>query len=314
VAAPERAVLARWHACLQRLAGLPPEVTGGLLGPRLLADVSTAATGPPEAGDPIELRVVILWAAPAPSATLTDELARALHEGVPGARPAMSVLNPQSASPALVRTTLAGAHAVAAVVGYTELVIDHPDSPAVERQQALADWLDHARRHPGPDQVIIVVHSDAPRRTDPASRRDRIEQMVTARLGIDRSWAARGIVETGLGAIAPSAVTGLPPGQHGAAIPGVPALAERLLRGYRADLAQAHAAATLRQARYAVWYLHRRCADIRELSAATTSEVPVELRWIWLQALAGQQLADSVAAGLDVALAPAGPGTAEAAG
>jgi hypothetical protein len=313
MAAAARGALARWRASLERLAELPPQITGGLLGPRLLADVARVAgadTGP--GGEPVDLRVVLLWAAPQPPARVTSELGRALDGSVPGAWSACTVLHVETASADDIRYALAGAHAVAAVVRHADLVVDQPGAAAARRREWLARCLESARQHPGQDRITVVVDGDTPRRTDAAGRRDRIEQDVAARLGMELRWTARGVVETGIGSVPPSTVLDRvpdrrwPPGDAGSTgTPGVPELAARLTQPYRDNLDQAYAEATAGQARHALWYIQRRCAEILDVATPAVGGIAMELRWIWLHALAGGKLAETVGQGLDAAVPPA---------
>jgi hypothetical protein len=271
------ATLARWLTSLELLAKMPPAITGYLVNQQLLADVARVLD--PGSG-PVDLRVLILWAAGHPAARLADELAEALKDSVPGARPMLSLIDLSAGPPVeVVREQLGGAHALVLAVGYYELVSDRPSGPAAERFGMAAGWLTQARRRLGPDDVTIAVDGRTTRRTDPFSRRDRILLNAVERLGMPPGWPAGVIVETG-----PEAVRG--------------ALAERVLQAYRADLALAHAEATYGQVRHAVGYTKRHCAGIRRLTDAS-AQVPLERRWIWLQAHAAGQLADIVAADLD---------------
>jgi hypothetical protein len=179
----------------------------------------------------------------------------------------------------MVREQLGGAHALVLAVGYYELASDRPSAHAMERLGLVAGWLNQARHRLGPDDVTIAVDGRATRRSDPLSRADWIHQKAVERLAMPRDWPGGVIVEAG-----PEAVRGT--------------LAERALQAYRADLALAHAEATYGQVRHAVGYTRRRCAGIRRLADAG-AQVPLERRWIWLQAHAAGQLADTVAAGLD---------------
>ena len=70
------------------------------------------------------------------------------------------------------------------------------------------------------------------------------------------------------------------------------------LSGTFTHLALAHAEATYGQVRHAVGYTKRHCAGIRRRTDVR-AQVPLEWRWIWLQAHAAGQLASTVAAGLD---------------
>jgi hypothetical protein len=279
--------LARWQTSLERLAELPPAITANLVNTRLLADVARVLD---PGSVPVELRVVVLWAAEYSSARVADELARMLNGSVPGARPVLIVFSlPADAPPDMLREQLAGAHAVIAVTAYEELVSTQPDPRGAERIAAVVGWLARALDQPGPEHVTITVDGRTSRRSDQISRSDWIQQMVIGRLGMPRSWPAEGIVETG------------PPTAAPAALPGVGALAERVLRPFRNDLARAHTQATLRQVRHAVRYTKRRCTEIRAMTdlAADVNSVPPELRWTWLQAYAAGRLADTVVAALD---------------
>jgi hypothetical protein len=277
MSAPNAATLARWLASLELLAKMPPAITANLVNPQLLADVALVLN---PGADPVDLRVLILWAAGHPAARLVGELAHTLNDSVPGARPVLSVIDLPSGPPVhVVREQLGGAHALVLAVGYYELAGGRPSGLAMERLGMAAGWLTQARRRLGPDSVTIAVDGRTTRRSDPLTRADWIHQKAVERLGMPCGWPADVIVETG-----PEAACG--------------SLAERALQPYRADLALAHAQATYGRVRHAVGYTKRRCAGIRRMTDAGAN-VPLERRWIWLQAHAAGQLADTVASGLD---------------
>jgi len=277
MSATDAASLAPWLASLELLAKMPPAITANLVNPQLLADVARVLN--PDAGS-VDLRVLVLWAADYPATRLADELSDAFEDSVPGARPVLSVIDLPSGPPVdMVRERLGDAHALVLAAGYYELASDRPSAHSMERLGVAAGWLTQATRRLGPDDVTIAVDGRRTRRSDPLSRADWIHQKAVERLGMPRDWPAGVLVETG-----PEAARG--------------ALAERALRPYRADLALAYAQATYERVRHAVGYTSRRCAGIRRLADAG-ADVPLERRWIWLQAHAAGQLADTMAAGLD---------------
>jgi hypothetical protein len=279
MSAGQTAALARWQRSLELLASMPPEITANMVNDRLLASVARLLR--PDEDIAVELRVMILWAVGDPEARLIGELAGQLAGSVPGARPELVVVSLPSRAPGtVVREQLAGAHAVVVVAGFYDLVSAEPAAEAAGRLAEAARWLGEVAGRLDPDCVTIAVDGRTTRRSDPASRADEIQQKAVGRLGLPRSWPADVIVETG-----PDAVPG--------------ALAARVLRPFREDLAAAYAEATYGQVRHAVRYTERRCAGIREAITDITEEVPTDLRWTWLQAHAARRVAGAVAAALE---------------
>ena len=277
MSADPAALLKRWQSALDLLARMPPSITADLINARLLADVARLVT--PEES-PIELRVLLLWAAPHPSSRLAGRLTEALAGSVPGARLVLAEVSlPTDLPAAVVREQLAGAHSVVIATGYYDLVGAERGKVSAWRLVAGRGWLARAASRLSAADITIAVDGRTTQRSDPASRADWIHLMAVEKLGMPRDWPADVIVETAVGS-------------------DLAALAGRVFRPFRADLGGAFASVTLGQVRQAIRDTQRSCEEIRRMTGLVTP-VPAELRWTWLQALAAGRLAATMARALE---------------
>ncbi len=133
--------LARWHRTGRLLARLPDTVTGGLLTPRLLADIMAIARGDVGRGE-YALRVLVLWAYGSGRSRLIEALFAAdlpglADNGVPAAWHLPLYLTSRAGPPRLRRPDHVGHEAVAEVL----------------RHRAAANAAELARHRSEPDRA-----------------------------------------------------------------------------------------------------------------------------------------------------------------
>jgi hypothetical protein len=289
VSAGPGVLLARWQSSLELFAAMPPAITANLVNARLLTDVARVIT--PDAA-PVQLRVLILWAARHPVAPLDGELARALANSVPGAEPVLTGVSlPTDTPAAVVREQVAGAHAVVVGTGYYDLIGTEGGKRAAQRVAAAKGWLAETASRLPSRNITIVVDGRATQPSDEASLADWIHQMAVEKLGMERGWPADVIVETPVGV-------------------GPAALAVRVLGPFRDDLAAAFAQATFTQVKHAIRDTQLRCCAIRRMTDIS-QPVPADQRWIWLQALAAGRLAGTMTEALQAHDPAPGPGASD---
>jgi hypothetical protein len=222
---------------------------------------------------------VLLWAARRPPGRVANELTSGLADSVPGARPVLAEVRlPTDAPAAVVRERAAGAHAVVVAVDYYELMGTERGPRADQRLAAARGRLAEAAGRLSSRDITIVVDGRTELRSDPASQADWTRLKAVENLGLKPGWPADVIVES-----APDTDPA--------------ALATRVLRPFRENLAAAFTEATFNQVAHAIGETDRNCRAIRK-PGDSGQPVAADLRWTRLQALTAGRLAMTMAEAL----------------